>query len=130
MTNAWDANIKLLYPVDDGTFFTLDVLPPGTDYDVIGNVEIGENLNENVDEFVLRVAIINLTTARQVDLQEVKGNLTPQNNTTHVEEIRVDFGPLQNSSPGDVLQAIASYKVVAGVNTDVSAAVSGLFIAG
>jgi hypothetical protein len=130
MANAWDATIKLLYPVDDGTFFTLDVLEPNTAYDVIANVEIGENLNENVDEFVLRVAIINLTTASQVAVQEVKGGLVPQNNTPRLEELRANFGPLQNSSPGDVLQAVASYKVIAGANSDVSTAQSVTFVAG
>jgi hypothetical protein len=129
MSNPWDATVKLLYPVDDGTFFTLDVLPPNTPYDVIANVEIGENLNENVDKFILRVAIINMTTATQVDLQEIEGKLTPLNNTQHLEEVRVDFGPLQNSSPGDVLQAVASYRVIAGANFDISTAVSATFVA-
>ena len=129
MANAGDASIKLLYPVNDGTFFTLDTLPPGTPYDVIANVEIGENLNENVDDFVLRVAIVNLSTASQVDIQEVKGTLTPLNNTEHLAEVRADFGPVQNTSPGDVLQAVASYRVNAGANFDISTALSATFVA-
>jgi hypothetical protein len=128
MANPWDANIKLLYPVDDGTFFTLDVLPLNKDFDVIANVEIGENLFENVDRFELRVSIVNLTTATQVALGEVKDTLTPLNNTQFQAEVRVDFGPIQNSAVGDVLQAVASYKVVAGVNYDVSTAQSVTFV--
>jgi hypothetical protein len=130
MANPGDAVIKLLYPVDDGTFFSIDVLPPGTNYDVIADVEIGENLNEYVDKFVLRVAIINLTTATQVDLKEVTGALTPQNNTQFHDRVRVDFGPIQNSEPGDVLQAVASYKVIAGSTYDVSTAQSVTFVVG
>jgi hypothetical protein len=130
MANPGDAIIKLLYPADDGTFFTLDVLPPGTDYDVIANVEIGEDLNQFVDEFVLRVAVINLTTATQVDLNEIKRPLVPQNNTQFRDEVRVDFGPIKNSSTGDVLQAVASYKVIAGATYDVSTAQSVTFVVG
>lgn len=130
MANPWDANIKLLYPADDGTFFTLDVLPLNKNFDVIANVEIGENLFENVDRFELRVSIVNLTTATQVALGEVKDALTPQNNTQFQAEVRVNFGPIQNSSVGDVLQAVASYKVIAGVNYDVSTAQSVTFVVG
>jgi hypothetical protein len=128
MANPWDATIKLLYPVDDGTFFTLDVLPLNRNFDVIANVEIGENLFENVDRFELRVSIVNLTTATQVALGEVKDTLTPQNNTQFQAEVRVDFGPIQNSAVGDVLQAVASYKVIAGANYDVSTAQSVSFV--
>ena len=124
MANPGDASIKLLYPVDDGTFFTLDVLPLNTDFDVIANVEIGEDLNQNVDEFVLRVAIINMTTASQVDIQEVKRPLVPENNTQFQEEIRVDFGPIKDSASGDVIQAVASYRVIAGATYDISTAQS------
>jgi len=106
------------------------VLPLETDYDVIADVEIGENLYEFVDEYVLRVAIINLTTATQVDLQQVTNPLTPQNNTQFHDRVRVEFGPIQNSSTGDVLQAVASYKVVAGSTSDVSTAQSGTFVVG
>jgi hypothetical protein len=132
MTNPGDAVIKLLYPVDDGTFFTLDVLPPNTPYDVIANVEIGEDLNQVVDEFVLRVAIINVMTATQVDLKEVRDKLVPQDDTQFRAEVRVDFDPIpsQKASPGDVLRAVASYKVIAGATYDVSTAESVTFVIG
>jgi hypothetical protein len=130
MANPWDAVVKLLNPVDDGTNFTIDVLPLNTDYDVVADVEIGENLNEAVDKFVLRVAIINLHTAQQVDLKEVTGNLTPQDDTQFFDQVRVDFGPIQNSASGDVLQAVASYRVIAGSNFDVSTAQSVTFVVG
>jgi hypothetical protein len=130
MANAWDADIKLLYPADQGTFFTVDVLEPGDPLDVIANVEIGEDLNEFAGEFLLRVAVVNLTTASQVAFTEVKGTLVPQNNTPRRQELRASFGPIPNSSSGDVLQAIASYKVTAGVNTDVSTAQSVTFAIG
>jgi hypothetical protein len=130
VANPWDAVIKLLTPVDLNTNFTIDVLQLNDSYDVVADVEIGEDLNENVDKFELRVAIINLTTATQVALKDVSGNLTPQDDTQFFDQVRVNFGPIQNSTPGDVLQAVASYRVTAGSNSDVSTAESVTFVVG
>ena len=68
MPSPWDASIKLLYAVDQGTFFTLDDLAVDAAFDVIANVEIGENLNEVVDSFTIRVGIRNLTTSETVSV--------------------------------------------------------------
>jgi hypothetical protein len=130
MSNDWDASLKLLYPADEDAFFTVDILEPNTSYVVVGNVEIGEDLNEFATEHVLRVSIVNLTKATQVDFTEFKESLTPQNNTQRRQEIRAPFGPIQNSDAGDVLQAVASYKVIAGANFDVSTAQSVTFAVG
>ncbi|SNT53799.1 hypothetical protein SAMN05421812_108305 [Asanoa hainanensis] len=127
--NGWDASIKLLYPTDEGTFFTLAALAAGEPYDVVANVEIGENLNEAVDEHILRVSIVNLTTATQVAFVEVQEDLKPENNTKRRAELRAKFPPIPNLTSGDVLQAVASYKVVAGVNFDLSTAQSETFAA-
>jgi hypothetical protein len=133
MPSPWDASIKLLYGVDQGTFFTLDDLALDAPFDVIANVEIGENLNEVVDSFTLRVGIRNLTTSETVAIQELSDSLKPENNTARTEELRVQFqaGWAQagsGSSVGDVLQAVASYKVVAGINTDFSTAESDTWV--
>jgi hypothetical protein len=130
MANAYDASIKLLYPADENSFFTIDVLEPADNYAVVANVEIGENLNEVATRHTLRVSIINLTTATQVDLKEVQEDLEPKNNEQRRQEMRADFGPIQNSNTGDVLQAVASYTVKAGVNIDVSSATSVTFVVG
>ena len=133
MTGPWDASIKLLYAVDEGTFFTLDDLALDDPFDVIANVEIGENLNEVVDSFTLRVGIRNLTTLETVAIEERSDTLNPQNNTQRREERRVQIptgwaSAGSGSNVGDVLQAVASYKVEAGVNTDFSTAESDTFV--
>jgi hypothetical protein len=133
MPSPWDASIKLLYGVDQGTFFTLDDLALDDPFDAVANTEIGENLNEVVDSFTLRVAIRNLTTSETVAIQELSDTLKPENNTPRTEELRVQFpsGWAQagsGSSVGDVLQAVASYKVVAGINTDFSTAESDTWV--
>jgi hypothetical protein len=133
MPSPWDASIKLLYAVDQGSFFTLDDLAVDAAFDVIANVEIGENLNEVVDSFTLRVGIRNLTTSETVSIQELTDQLQPQNNTPRREERRVQIpagwaATGSGSNVGDVLQAVASYKVVAGINTDFSTAESDTFV--
>ena len=128
--NAEDAAIKLLYAAAQNTDFSVGVLDPGTPFDVIADVEIGENLNENVDEHTIRVSIVNLSSATRIALNEVVAPLKPQNNTPRRDRLRVPFGALANADPGDVIQAIGTYKVTAGVNTDVSTAFSETFTVG
>jgi hypothetical protein len=130
MPNPSDASIKLLYGVDQGTFFTIDDVALNDPFDVIANVEIGENLNEVVDSFVLRVGIRNLSTSETVAVQQLSDTLTPENNTSRREERRIAIpgGWGGNTSAGDVLQAVASYKVVAGTNNDFSTAESDTFV--
>ena len=126
MPGPWDASIKLLYPVDQGTFSTLDDIDNGTAFDAIANVEIGENLNENVDDFVLRVAVVNVTQSTTIQIEELKSALIPANNTTFTAEERVSLNA-PNQSPGDVLKLVASYRVNAGSNSDTSSAESVTF---
>ena len=126
MPGPWDASIKLLYPVDKDTFSTLDDIDNNTPFDAIANVEIGENLNENVDDFVLRVAVLNLTQSTTVQVVDKPGNLTPADDTTFTAEERVSLDA-PNQSPGDVLKLVASYRVNAGSNSDFSNAESVTF---
>jgi hypothetical protein len=128
--NAHDAAIKLLYAAAQGTDFAVGVLDPGTPFDVLADVEIGENLNEDVDEHSIRVSIVNLSSATRIALNEVRAPLKPQNNTPRRERLRVPFGALANADSGDVIQAIGTYKVTAGVNTNVSTAFSETFTVG
>jgi len=127
MPSPWDASIKLLYAVDVGTFFTIDDVTNGDQFDIIANVEIGENLNENVDSFDLRVAVRNLTQSSTLEIVNLSDNLTPVNNQPRNEELRASFAAV-NATPGDVLQAVASYRVTAGINFDFSTAESNTFV--
>ena len=130
MPSPWDASIKLLYATDLNTFFTIDDVGRGDSFDVIANVEIGENLNENVDRFDIRVGIVNLTQSRAVAAVNQGDPLTPQKNTPFFQEIRVNIPGnwSANAEVGDVLQAVASYKVTAGANVDFSSALSNTFV--
>jgi hypothetical protein len=126
MPGPWDASIKLLQPVDQGTNNTIDDIANNAPFDVLADVEIGENLNENVDDFILRVAILNLTQSTTVQVVDKPGNLTPADDTTFTASERVSFNA-PNQTVGDVLKAVASYRVNAGSNSDTSTAESGTF---
>jgi hypothetical protein len=130
MANPEDAVIKLLHPADDGQPFTLDVLELNTAFDVIAHTEIGENLNENVDSHELRVAVVNLTTSETIEIATFSATLVPANNTQRNDVLTVDFAgvPATKASSGDVLQAVGSYRVVAGANFDISSAQSVTFV--
>jgi hypothetical protein len=126
MPSDFDASIKLLYPVDVGAFFTIDDVANGADFEVVANVEIGKDLNQNVDSFDLRVGIVNLTQSSSVTIVDDSGTLTPSEDP-FLEERKVLISGW-SAQVGDVLQAVASYKVTAGVNTDFSTALSPTFV--
>ena len=131
MSNDMDANIKLLYPVDQNSFFTIDDVGRGKEFDVIANVEVGEDLNEVINRHEVRVGIVNLTQSKAVGQpQTFSEPVTPLPNTPLLAELRIPIpgGWDNDAEVGDVLQAIASYKVTAGVNIDFSTAQSVTFV--
>ncbi|WP_430785525.1 hypothetical protein [Actinoplanes sp. G11-F43] len=129
-SNAWDASIKALYVVAEKTDFSIDVLDLNLPFDVLADVEIGENINEFATRHEARVSIVNLSTGTRVAVELGAEDLTPVRDTPRRTQLRVPFGALANSQSGDVMQAIASYKVNAGAHTDVSYAFSEPFVVG
>ncbi|MGH3838418.1 MAG: hypothetical protein ACRDSF_22395 [Pseudonocardiaceae bacterium] len=131
MPSDHDANVKLLYATDLNTFLTIDDVPLGDSFDVILNVEIGKDLFQIVDRFDARVGIRNLTQSINVATADLGGLLTPGDGTfAFFQELRVNIpgGWNANAAVGDVLQAVASYKVTAGSNFDFSWAESHTFV--
>jgi hypothetical protein len=131
MPGVWDANIKLLTAVDDGQDFAIDTIDKNTSFDILANLEIGSRLNEVVDRHDLFVHVQNLSQSNILASQNFNEVLAPQVNTTRNVEVRLDFNVPAGGWPaneGDVLEAVASYKVTAGVNSDYSATRSQLFI--
>jgi hypothetical protein len=129
MANNWDAQIKLLYPADPGTFFTADTVKLGDAFDVIANVEIGRNLMEFVDRHSVSVAVRNLSKSTTIGQETVEDKLTPQLTALNAE-LRVSFAAGWNAKAavGDILEAVASYTVEAGLHTDYSIATSVMFV--
>jgi hypothetical protein len=128
--NDFDANVKLLYPTDDGTFFTIDDIARGDAFDVVANVEAGESLNAVIDSHEVRVGIVNLTQSRPVGQpQSLSETLTPAK-VPLLRELRIDIpgGWQADAEVGDVLQAVASYKITAGAQVDFSTAQSVTFV--
>ena len=129
MPGNQDANIKLLYVVDENSFFTADTVAVGAAFDVIANVEIGKDLMEVVSKENLFVSVVNLSQSTVLQQQTLENVLTPVANPDPLnQELRVKVSGGWTANEGDVLEAIATYKVTAGVYTDYSAARSGTVV--
>ena len=129
MPGNQDANIKLLYVVDENSFFTADTVAVGAAFDVIANVEIGKDLMEVVSKENLFVSVVNLSQSTVLQQQALENVLTPVANPDPLnQELRIKVGGGWTANEGDVLEAIATYKVTAGVYTDYSAARSGTVV--
>jgi hypothetical protein len=131
MPSDFDASIKLLYAVDaGGGFFTIDDVANGAEFVIVANVEIGADLNQNVDRFDLRVAIRNLTQSVTVATVNDGDTLTPNPTpAAFFDERRVTIpAGWAPADVGDVLQAVAAYIVTAGANKDFSTAESQTFV--
>ena len=129
MPGNQDANIKLLYVVDENSFFTADTVDVGAAFDVIANVEIGKDLMEVVSKENLFVSVVNLSQSTVLQQQTLENVLTPVDNPDPLnQELRIKVSGGWTANEGDVLEAIATYKVTAGVYTDYSAARSGTVV--
>ena len=129
MPGNQDANIKLLYVVDENSFFTADTVDVGAAFDVIANVEIGKDLMEVVSKENLFVSVVNLSQSTVLQQQTLENVLTPVDNPDPLnQELRIKVGGGWAANEGDVIEAIATYKVTAGVYTDYSAARSSTVV--
>jgi len=129
MPGNQDANIKLLYVVDENSFFTADTVTNGAAFDVIANVEIGKDLMEVVSKENLFVSVVNLSQSTVLQQQTLENVLTPVANPDPLnQELRIKVSGGWTANEGDVLEAIATYKVTAGVYTDYSAARSSTVV--
>ncbi|MCP3818408.1 hypothetical protein NLX86_09855 [Streptomyces sp. A3M-1-3] len=93
----------------------------------VADIEIGAELNGFASAHRLIVTVTNLTTNQVIGSQTLDIPLTP----THAvrrEQLRADFASLA-ANDGDLLVARCSYKVTAGVHTDIAHATSDLAIA-
>ncbi|MCU7725954.1 hypothetical protein ODJ79_19685 [Actinoplanes sp. KI2] len=129
MPGNQDANIKLLYVVDENSFFTADTVDNGAAFDVIANVEIGKDLMEVVSKENLFVSVVNLSQSTVLQQQSLENVLTPVANPDPLnQELRIKVSGGWTANEGDVIEAVATYKVTAGVYTDYSSARSGTVV--
>jgi hypothetical protein len=126
MTGNQDANIKLLYATDANSFFTADTVDNGAQFDIIANVEIGPDLMQIIDKEELFVSVLNVSQSTPiVPTQKLENKINPDPNAQPLnQELRVQITGW-TANEGDVLEAVATYKVTAGAFTDVSTARTG-----
>ncbi|WP_326585405.1 hypothetical protein OG889_44875 [Streptomyces sp. NBC_00481] len=127
MPGEYDARIKDLSVVEKGTSFTVDTLATAGDFDVLADIEVGASLNAVITRIQIWVSVGDLSQLTRVDLQTYDQPATPVNGPRS-EQIRIPFNALTGVGEGDLLQAVATLKVTAGVLTDVSNARSEPFI--
>ncbi|MFE7028843.1 hypothetical protein ACFU9Y_00930 [Streptomyces sp. NPDC057621] len=127
MPGEYDARIKDLSVVEKGTSFTVDTLAASGDFDVLADIEVGASLNAVISRIQIWVSVGDLSQLTRVDLQTYDQPATPVNGPRS-EQIRIPFNALAGVGEGDLLQAVATLKVTAGVLTDVSNAKSERFI--
>ncbi len=137
MPSAWAAAIKLLYPADENTFAVIDDVAAKTTFDVVANVEIGRELNQNVDSYDLWVSIRNLSKSTTVAIVHDAKPLAPAT-TPYLAELKAHITPANvlpgatlfdnGVEEGDILQAVATFKVTAGINDAYSTAQSFTFV--
>ncbi|UJV38528.1 hypothetical protein [Streptomyces sp. AMCC400023] len=127
MPGEYDARIKDLSVVEKGTSFTVDTLATAGDFDVLADIEVGASLNAVITRMQIWVSVGDLSQLTRVDLQTYDQPATPVNGPRS-EQIRIPFNALTGVGEGDLLQAVATLKVTAGVLTDVSNAKSEPFI--
>jgi hypothetical protein len=118
-SNHYDSSIKLLYITDNDTFYAADSLPVGQPFDVIANVEIGQELMHNVEDEKVYVSIVNLSKAKVLTATELAKHLE-KSEKAYNDELRVNVPAGWEADDGDVLEAVASYRVSTGLFTDYS----------
>jgi hypothetical protein len=127
MPSDRDADFRLLYVTDGGECLSVTHVENSAPFDVVANVEIGGYLMENVDEFQLRVAVRNLIESSTVAIVDDSGPLVPQMGPL-CDELRLTIPAGWTATVGDVLQAVASYRVFAGSILAISSAQSSTFV--
>ena len=128
MANAFDASIKQLYAADKGTDFVADTVAPGAPFDLVADIEIGEDLNGFVNDLKVFVGIRNVTTSGNVLTKTFPHPLTPKNNQAEHLRLRLPIDVTWTAADGDLLEAVATVRVNAGVHTDYSHAQSDQII--
>ena len=132
MPNSFDSRIKLLDPADTGTSFTADTVALDGPFDVLANVEVGRGIHGFTDEHTIAVSVINVSKSKVIAQNSITSPLPPANNefkAVLVVPFTSGWGATAaDAIVGDVLEAVASYTVTAGIYTDYSTAVSQRFV--
>lgn len=118
-SNQYDANIKLVYIADQGSFFASDTISVGQPFDVVGNVEVGKELMVNVTRQKLFITILNRSQAKVLATGHYDHPLAASEHPHH-EELRVSIAGGWVANEGDVIEAIATYRVNTQLFTDYS----------
>ncbi|MCK9878056.1 hypothetical protein MXD59_20160 [Frankia sp. Ag45/Mut15] len=133
MPGYWDATIKSVYAVEQGTENTLGVVKPGGAYDILADVEVGGGLiSFGGAKYVLTVTVRNQSTYQIVYTDSATGTFPAQGGQqlppTASQEIRVAVPDTGTANEGDVLDVIATFRLTSGVFTNATSDTSPRFV--
>jgi hypothetical protein len=127
MAGTWDADITSLHAAAEGGSLAADTVRCGEAFDVVATIRVGRNLMQFVDTCELFVSVRNLSASRLLTRRRLSLSLTPQD-ASLTRQLRVAVAGGWAAEDGDLLEALATLKVTAGVNPDYSLARSAPFI--
>jgi hypothetical protein len=128
VSGHWDASIRQIQAVEGGVVFApIDVVTAGGAFDVVASAYVGESLMAVVNCCDLFVAVRNLSRSASVANAHVHHDLLPTRRTLH-KVLRAKICAGWSAEDGDVLEVLATFKVMAGVHTNYSLARSEPFI--
>ena len=127
MAGTWDADITIIHAADEGGSLAVDTIPCGEAFDVLATIRVGRNLMQFVDTCDLFVSVHNLSAGRLLTRRRLSLPLAPQD-VALTRQLRVAVAGGWAAEDGDLLEALATLKITAGVNPDYSLARSAPFI--
>jgi len=115
MATNFSAEIKNLRLVDTSTNFTADTVKNGGAFDVLADIEAGSGINSVANEDQLYVTVRNLSKFTVLATAAPTRVLAPSGNA-RTETLKVSITAWTGAAdPGDVIDAVASYRFEAGI---------------
>jgi hypothetical protein len=127
MAGTWDADITIIHAADEGGSLATGTVRCGEAFDVLATIRVGRNLMQFVDTADLFVSVRNLSASRPLTRRHLSIPLAPQDAALS-RQLRVAVAGGWAAEDGDLLEALATLKVTAGVNPDYALARSAPFI--
>lgn len=115
-------NLTTVYLAEPDTSFAANTLIAGTPFDVVGAVAIGKDRVGDVTEEKLSVSVVNLSASSVLLKGETTIHPSQDGDRLHNSYLRVSFAGGWDAEDGDVLEAVATYRLRAGEEIAYSAA--------
>jgi hypothetical protein len=131
MSGSWDATVKAVRAVDEGTDNIINVIQAGTAFDILAEIEVGNGiLSFGGSRYRLTATVRNQSQFQIIytgPLPEVQ-LAPPAGGQNLVEQVRVKVPAGWAAAEDDVLDVITSFSLKSGIYTDTTSATGQPFI--